>query len=825
MRYPLNKTLHRIFEIQAARTPNAIALVFKGKSLTYKKLNQQANHLARTLKKRLVLSETNTPLSKIPIVLISVDHGFHTVISMLAVLKLGGCYVPVDRNDPSQRIQSIFNDLGARAIICERRFYKRFKSYLPEISDPLVLEDCQKASLYKENRNFRRLSNEASVHDPAYIIDGVMISHFDIVNLMYTHIDSWGLTQKDRVLGFSSFNFEAAAWETYSALLSGATLCLTTKEDVLPGKLLVDTLRDNKITIAMVIPTSTLSITPYTNLPDLRMIIVGGETCPETLLETWGKEIEFHHVFIQVDELSLVANSKKLTFDDVIRVEPRTQEEKKLVELWKEILCVDCVGVLDNFFELGGHTLLAVQLALNIEKTFQITCSVKDIFAYPIIAQLALYIQKQSDINNLSSHSIDRIERTALLPVSFSQEPLLLLDQCSCIAIRLLGGLCMTQLRRCVDFLIARHESLRTVFKNQSGKNYSEIMPPTPCKIEVKAINKAHLDDAMINASHQSFDLSAGPLMRLQIFKLGNKDQVLMITQHCIITDAWSMGIFLQELSTLYASDESQWQTIFPPLTIQYVDYVAWKNQSLLVGNLQKQCDYWRNQLANSTVLNLPTTYTRPKFKTYNGRRHYFYLGRDLFVSIKDLEQTMHVSLFTLLLSAFAILLGRYSGQEDILIGTPIANRSHKDTMGVIGLFANRLALRIDLSKSPNFVMVVERVKQTCLEAYLHQDIPFEYLSEMLQVKCEIMFSLKSASDEMSLTLPGIEDEVLTSRCYYTSHDLSLNISEMADGLGCNLEYNIDLFSAERMAALARDFKMLLKALVSDVNQRAFSLA
>jgi len=825
MAYPLNKTLHRVFEIQAARSPNAIALTFNGKSLTYKELNQQANHLARTLKKRLVLSEAHSSLSAIPVILISVERGFHTIISMFAVLKAGACYVPVDPSDPSERIELIFNDSGARAIICERRLYKRFKSYLPETSDPLVVEDCQKASLYKENRNFRRLNNETSVHDPAYIIDGVMVRHFDIVNSMCTHIDNWGLTQKDRVLGFSSFNFEAAAWEAYSALLSGAILCLTTKEDILPGQLLVDTLRDNKITIAMVIPPSILSVTPYIDLPDLRMIIVGGETYPEALVETWSKEIEFHHVFIQVDQLPLATNGKKLTFDDDIRVNPRTQEEKKLVKLWQKILCVDCVGVLDNFFELGGHTLLAVQLALQIQETFQITCSVKDIFAYPVIAQLALYIQKQSNESGVGHSSINKIERTALLPVSFSQKSLLLLDQCTCTAIRLLGDLRVAQLKKCVDFLIARHESLRTIFKNKSGENYAEIISQASCSIEVKSINRAHLDDAMTEASRQSFDLSSGPLMRLQIFKLGNKNQVLIITQHRIIADTKSRDIFLRELSALYASDESQWPALFPPLAIQYIDYVAWQNQSLLAGDLQQQCDYWRNQLANPTVLNLPTTYPRPEFKTYNGRRHYFYLGRDLFIAIKELERTMHVSLSTLLLSAFAILLGRYSGQEDILISTPIANRLHKDTAGVMGLFANRLALRIDLSKAPNFIMVLERVKQTYLEAYLHQDVPFEYLSEMLGIKCEVMFALQSARDEMMLTLPGIEDEVLTSRCHSVLYDLSLNISEMAYGLGCGLEYKIDLFSAEAMAGLARDFEVLLKALVSNVNQPTPSLA
>lgn len=532
------------------------------------------------------------------------------------------------------------------------------------------------------------------------------------------------------------------------------------------------------------------------------------------------------HIFIQVDQLPLTANSKldKLAFDNITTAEPRTKEEKKLVKLWQEILCVDNVGVLDNFFELGGHTLLAAQLTLQIQETFQITCSVKDIFAYPVIAQLALYIQKQSDKSSINHRPINRIERTALLPISFSQKPLLLLDQCACIAIRLIGDLRVVQLEKCVDFLIARHENLRTIFENKSGEYYSEIISPMPCHIEVKSISEAYLDDAMTEASRQSFDLSSGPLMRLQIFKLGHKDQVLIITQHRIITDTESIGIFLRELGGLYASDESQWPAIFSPLAIQYVDYAAWQNQLLQAGDLQKQCDYWRNQLANSTVLNLPTTYTRPEFKTYNGRCHYFYLGSDLFAVIKRLERTMHVSLSTLLLSAFAILLGRYSGQDDILICTPMTNRFHPDITGVMGPFVNRLPLRIDLSKSPSFMTVLERVKQVCLEAYLHQELPFEYLSETLNIKCEVMFALQNNCNEMTLNLPGIEEEVLTSCPHCELCDLSLSVTEMVNGLGCDLKYNSDLFSKEAMVGLIRDFEGLLKTMVSNVNQPASNL-
>ena len=558
-------------------------------------------------------------------------------------------------------------------------------------------------------------------------------------------------------------------------------------------------------------------------------------------------------IFIQLDQLPLTASGKidkaalsqqqgrKLTFDDNALVAARTQEEKKLVELWQKILHVDQVGIFDNFFELGGHSLLAVRLASRIQEIFQIECSVKIIFEHPIITQLALYVQEQSGRLGMHCHPINSVDRTKCLPLSCSEQRLWFLEQCGeigvaayniPIAIRLLGDLSVTKLRKCFDFLIARHENLRTVFKSQLGKAYQEIMPLRSSNIEVEVINKSHLDEIMTEESHRPFDLEVGPLLRLRLFKLGKRDHVLMINQHHIISDGKSVAILLKELSALYGSDESQWEENFPPLKIQYADFAVWQKQSLAAGHLQAQRDYWCCKLANFTRLNLPTTYCRPEFKTYNGRHHYFYLDRDLFASIKEVQRTTHATLFMILLSAFAILLSRYSGQDDIVIGSPVANRSHNDIAGIIGFFVNMLALRVDLSDSPNFMTVLKRVKQTCLEAYIHQDMPFEHLIDVLQVErdtsstpiFQVVFLLRNANDEIAVSLPNIEEEVLTSRYNRVQYDMTFNVAEMEFGLGCDIEYNIDLFGVEMMAAFARHFEILLKGLINNLKQPVHSL-
>lgn len=382
--------------------------------------------------------------------------------------------------------------------------------------------------------------------------------------------------------------------------------------------------------------------------------------------------------------------------------------------------------------------------------------------------------------------------------------------------------------------LVQRHEILRTTFPLVKGVPVQVIAPHTETAIAVVDLcglesteQTTEVQRQVKSHSEQPFNLATGPLLSLVLLKLAQDSQVLVVTMHHIISDDWSMSLLIQELSTLYQGFASKQPSGLPELSIQYADFALWQRQWLQGEILKQQLGYWTQQLAGiPTLLNLPTDRPRPPVQTFRGSTQRFKLNQDLTQQLKHLSQQSGTTLFMTLLAAFALLLSRYSRQDDIVIGSPIANRNRQEIEPLIGLFINTLVLRVDLENNPTFFELLERVQQMTLDAYAHQDLPFEQLVEALQPQrslshhplFQVMFVLHNAPTP-TLELPELTLTPLERERTVAKFDLTLSMSETDTGLIGTWEYNSDLFEADTIARMVGHFQTLLSAIVSHPQQ------
>ncbi|HBL32012.1 MAG TPA: non-ribosomal peptide synthetase, partial [Acidobacteria bacterium] len=425
-------------------------------------------------------------------------------------------------------------------------------------------------------------------------------------------------------------------------------------------------------------------------------------------------------------------------------VAARNATEATLLEIWKSLLGVERIGIDDDFFALGGHSLLATQAVSRVRTAFGRELPLRTFFESPTVAQLAAWIGREEaggDIGETGSMGpIRPVPREGHLPLSFAQERLWFLQRLAArslaynesAAFRLEGRLDAAAFRGSLDELLRRHESLRTTFPEVDGRAVQAIQAAVPFEIPAVDLSGLPLDrrdgEARRLARAQAlrpFDLARGPLVRGLLVRLGAEDHAVLFSFHHIVFDGWSIGLFVGELSALYAARLAGRPSLLPPLEVQYADFAAWQRHRLQGETLAQLVAWWREQLAGVAVLDLPTDRPRPALPQAVAGQRALVLSPALTRALHELGRSRGSTLFMTLLAAFQALLRRTTGQDDIAAGTPIAGRNRTEIEPLIGFFINMLVLRTRLAGDPRFADLLEAVRQTALGAYAHQDLPF----------------------------------------------------------------------------------------------------
>jgi non-ribosomal peptide synthetase component F len=482
---------------------------------------------------------------------------------------------------------------------------------------------------------------------------------------------------------------------------------------------------------------------------------------------------------------------------------PRTPAEELLASIWEQVLGVDRVGRNDNFFELGGHSILATQLAARIRKVFEIDLPLNAVFETRTLADLAALIEQHVLAEDMIAlPPIEPAPRPdGRAPLSLAQQRLWFLDQLEPgnlfynipTVIRMTGDLKVEALEAALNEIIRRHESLRTTFGDEGGEPVQiihEHLPISPDIIDLRGLSEAEREEEAARLIREivrtPFNLATGPLLRARLIRLTDDEHIAVLVMHHIISDGWSMGVFVQELTTLYEAFVQGQDSPLPPLRIQYADYAIWQRQHFEGEALEKQLDYWREQLAGlPPLLELPTDRPRPPVQTSNGATYTFRLDRELTDRLYALSREQGVTLFMTLLAGYQTLLSRYSGMEDIAVGSAVANRSRAELEPLIGFFVNTLVFRTDLSGAPSFKELLKRVREVTLGAFAHQDVPFEKLVDALQPErnlshtplFQVAFALQNLPME-ARELPGLTVAPVEAESGTAQYDLLLMVSE-----------------------------------------------
>ena len=546
----------------------------------------------------------------------------------------------------------------------------------------------------------------------------------------------------------------------------------------------------------------------------------------------------------KVDRIALPGPDQNRPALDETFTASRTPVEELLAQIWSDVLKVDKVGVNDNFFDLGGHSLLATQIISRVTNSFQIDIQLRRLFETPTIAGLASSIEASLGIEKDSQRipPIVPIPRSDEIPLSFAQQRLWFLDRIEPgnptynvpAAFRLAGELSVHALEQSLTEIARRHEVLRTIFSTVNGEPVQMILPPSHFSLAYTDLSdrpeserEQALPSMLSKEAERSFDLSRGPLIRAQLLRLASQDHVLFLNMHHIIFDGWSMGVLFRELSELYQAYGLGKPSPLPELAVQYADYSIWQRQWLQGEELDRQLSYWRKQLDGISPLQLPTDRVRPPVQSYQGSSQALDISVQLSEAIKSLSQRENVTLFMTLLAAFQLLLSRYCGQDDIAVGTPIAGRTRQEIERLIGFFVNTLVLRADLSANPTFTELLRQVRETTLDAYTHQDLPFEKLVEELHPErtpsysplFQVMFAFQNNADQ-PLKLEGLTIQPIRTASGVAKFDLTLTLSEKNGTLGGSLNYNTDLFDASTIERMLGHFRNLLEGIVANPEQR-----
>ncbi|HEY7511838.1 MAG TPA: amino acid adenylation domain-containing protein, partial [Vicinamibacteria bacterium] len=559
--------------------------------------------------------------------------------------------------------------------------------------------------------------------------------------------------------------------------------------------------------------------------------------------------------FVRLDALPLTANGKldrralpapeaPAAAAAAAGVGPRSPVEEEIAGVWREVLQTGAFGIHDDFFALGGHSLRATQVVARVRAAFGIELPIRALYESPTVAGLAAAVE--AALRGTAAAAVPPLqagERSDLAPLSFAQQRMLFLEQIApgsaaynvCWAYRLSGDLSPSALQRALDEVARRHQVLRATVDASAGEPRLRLRPAGAVALVRHEVAAGGEDEAwrlaQVEAS-RPFDLVEGPLFRAALLCLGERDHVLVLSLHHIVTDAWSMGVLAGELGALYTAFAAGRPSPLPEPTVQYADFAAWQRERLRGDVLQSQLAYWRERLAGPlSVLELPTDRARPALPSLRGGRQPVEIPRPLADELRAVSRRERCTPFMTLLAAFAALLQRYTGQDEIVLGTPIAGRGRGETEGLIGLFVNTLVMRLDLSGRPSLRALLQRVREAALGAYAHADLPFEELIDELQPERALshnpVFQAVLAFQNAplpALEMEGLQTALLPPLQQSARFDLTLFVAEADGGLAGVLEYAADLFEPATIERMARHLRMLLQSALADPGRRLADL-
>lgn len=561
--------------------------------------------------------------------------------------------------------------------------------------------------------------------------------------------------------------------------------------------------------------------------------------------------------FIEMDALPLTPNGKtdrkglaqlppptieKTGDENKIFVAPRNSTEQIIAGIWAGILGHNHIGVDDDFFDLGGHSLSASRVIACLRTAFNADIPLRAIFEAPTIARLAARISLCLNQTNARDQIVSG-EHTQAIPLSFSQQRLWFLSQLESDSstynmsqiIRLEGAPNEFALRCALKKVTERHEILRTTFEAADGEPFQKISADAMIDFSVTdltaSMNESSREKSLEIAAEyvaRPFDLSVCPLLRVNLLKLSAAESLLVVVFHHIISDGWSIGIFLKELADFYQAKLLGRGSSLPVLPIQFADYASWQHQWMQTGEYTQQLEFWKAHLTGAPALiDLPTDYPRPAVQRYHGAQIKLEVGSELTGKIKSLSRSANVTAFMTLMSAWQVLLKRYSSQDDIVVGTPIAGRTKTETENLIGFFVNTLPVRGDLSGNPTFKELLARTRSTALDAYANQEMPFEKLVEEINPERSLsyspifqtMFALQnfSAAGDTFADLKATRVKLPSQTAKF---DLSLDVYEEADGYELWLEYDTNLFAPETAEQMLAHYSRILESVADDVERK-----
>jgi amino acid adenylation domain-containing protein len=538
----------------------------------------------------------------------------------------------------------------------------------------------------------------------------------------------------------------------------------------------------------------------------------------------------------KVDLRALPAPELSHDSDDADDDLARDEAEELIRAIWAEVLGRVQVGVNENFFDLGGHSLMATQVVSRLRSAFGLDLPLRAIFEAPTVAGLAAAVRTlRSERAGLREPPLAPVPRREAMELSFSQSRLWFLQRVQPrspfynvpLAVRLEGRFDFEVFSRCVREIVRRHEVLRTTYGLGERGPVQRISEDADVPLSVIDLSALPLDEREAAAhrqleaeSRRSFDLARDPLLRVTLWRLGEDRSVLLLLTHHIVSDGWSMGVLVRELGELYSAFSSGSGSPLAELPIQYADYAAWERDWMRGEVLERHAEYWRRQLARAPLLRLPTDRPRPAEQSFRGRTLRFTLSDELTADLRALARREEVTLFTVLLAAFSTLLGWRAGQEDVVVGTDVANRGRAEVEGLIGFFVNQLVLRCDLSGNPTVRELLRRLRNVTLDGYTYQQFPFEKLVQLVNPErgggrmplFQTKIVLQNAPEPV-IELEGLRLHPLVIDTGTAKYDLLLTLDD-ACPLSGRLEYSEDLFEAQTVEQFIVQYRRLLEQIV-----------
>ncbi|MFJ2264643.1 amino acid adenylation domain-containing protein, partial [Streptomyces sp. NPDC087844] len=558
-------------------------------------------------------------------------------------------------------------------------------------------------------------------------------------------------------------------------------------------------------------------------------------------------------VFVELAALPLTANGKldrtALPEPHGVRQEatgpvaPRTEAERILAEVWAQVLGVEEVGAEDNFFDLGGHSLLATQVISRVREVFGVEVPLSVLFDEPTVREFASVIETAG--TGVTAPPVTAVPRDQALPLSFGQQRLWFLDQLEpgsaeynlSSLMRWTGPLDVTALGAALSGVVARHEVLRTrLVASTDGVAYQVIDAPVSVPLPLRDVSGAVDPQAAARAlvaaeAGRAFDLSAGPLVRAVLIRLASDEHVLALVMHHVVSDEWSGRILRRELSALYEAFRDGEPSPLAPLAVQYADFAVWQRQWLAGEVLEEQLGYWRSVLSGAAVLELPLDRPRPAVRSTEGGVLGVRVPAATAAALRVLSRRSGTTMSMTLLAAFSVLLGRYAGTDDVVVGTPVANRNRGETEDLIGFFVNTLVMRADLSGDPSFTELLGRVREMALGAYAHQDLPFEQLvdelgterdrsrSPLFQVLFDYDNGQSGGAPREADAHAHTEADELPVR-----FDLVVTLGEAGGELSGEFQFSTALFDISTIERMAGHLVTLLEAIAADAEQHVTDL-